>query len=251
MQNSLDSDDLTPPEWVRLREWVDRFEEVCKQQNDVDLADFLPPLDDPLRPDVLLELICTDLELRYRRGSPILLEEYLRRFPELGGASTFPVSLLLEEYRHRRGFGQPVSLDDYRARFPQRFGELERLMHQASFVADERATCSFPRDSRGAAETARTGQLLPMDQGYRLVEIIGKGASAVVWKALAPGDFPAAIKVIERSADSDEINREYQSLELLKHLRHRALLRITAAWPLPDQLIIAHGSGVRHSVAIV
>ena len=87
---------LPAPEWNRLQELAERFEEACREHGTADLAAFLPPLDDPLRLVALHELIKTDLEMRWRRGRGQELEAYLAQFPELGTPETLPATLLHE-----------------------------------------------------------------------------------------------------------------------------------------------------------
>ena len=54
---------------------------------------------------MLHELIKTEMEVRYRRRQNYPLEEFLRRYPELGGPEKLPAGLLYEEYRVRQRHG--------------------------------------------------------------------------------------------------------------------------------------------------
>jgi serine/threonine protein kinase/lipoprotein NlpI len=74
--------------------------------------------------------------------------------------------------------------------------------------------------------------------GYRLVSRIGSGGFGEVWRAEAPGGVEVAIKVIFRPSDHDEIQRELESLAVIKRLRHQFLLQTQAFWSLPDRLLI-------------
>jgi serine/threonine protein kinase len=74
---------------------------------------------------------------------------------------------------------------------------------------------------------------------YQLLGRIGSGGFAEVWKALAPGGMPAAVKVVYRSLDHEEAKRELQSLETMKHLNHHHLLRTQAWWVDDGRLHIA------------
>ena len=70
-------------EWNRLQDLLDQFEQQAREVFPVDFAAFLPAPGDRLRPVVLEELVRTDLELHWRNRRPILVEEYLVRYPEL------------------------------------------------------------------------------------------------------------------------------------------------------------------------
>jgi predicted Ser/Thr protein kinase len=48
----------------------------------------------------------------------VLVEEYLKTYPELGGRDGVPADLVGTEYEVRRARGDAVGLDDYRRRFP-------------------------------------------------------------------------------------------------------------------------------------
>jgi hypothetical protein len=80
--------------------------------------------------------------------------------------------------------------------------------------------------------------LLSMGGGYNLIKRIGSGGFGEVWRADAPGGVPCAVKIIFRPLDHDEAQRERQSLELIKGLRHPYLLATTNFQPLDDRLVV-------------
>src|SRR5262249_44669387 len=82
----------------RLRDVESRFEEAWSNAASVDLVRFLPAPGDPERWLVLVELIKSDLRCRWKRGKPVVLEYYLEKHPELGGAAALPPALVVEEY---------------------------------------------------------------------------------------------------------------------------------------------------------
>jgi eukaryotic-like serine/threonine-protein kinase len=82
------------------------------------------------RRQLLQELVKIDLEYRWRHAAarpsvgagldkPPLLEEYLRRYPELGSPERLALDLIGEEYRVRRYWGSRPSHAEYLARFGQ------------------------------------------------------------------------------------------------------------------------------------
>src|SRR5262249_14805023 len=98
MEQTLDPGRLPSDGWRHTNKLAALLEAAWRQAETVDLAGFLPPPGDALRPAALHELIKTDLEIRWRRGKPADLEHYLRAFPELGPADALPAPLLYEEY---------------------------------------------------------------------------------------------------------------------------------------------------------
>src|SRR5260370_39499308 len=83
MNPSVSLGHLDSDSWQHLQDIADRFDKACQaassQADTVDLRQYLPPQDDPLRPVVLQELIKTHLEFRWKHRQGITLEEYLEK----------------------------------------------------------------------------------------------------------------------------------------------------------------------------
>ena len=109
------------------------------------LADFLPPAGDLLRSAALKELVRLDLEIRWQRGLPILLESYSQQFPELGEASSLPTELIYHEFCVRRLHGDRPSLAQYQSRFP---GQYRRLLLVAKAEVSRVAASALRRRRR-------------------------------------------------------------------------------------------------------
>jgi serine/threonine protein kinase len=303
MASSPQLDNLKTSDWSQLQDAAERLEDAWKKGAAVDLEQFLPPPDNPIRLVVLHELIKTDLEMHWKRGQAMLLEQYLTRFPELGTARTLPVALIHEEYHVRRTHDQDLRPGTYQERFPRQFGELQRLIRREVAKADDKTPLSAtpppapapavtpggltpgedktalnqsaplsappraatprptpaqptpaadpsaakPAQPTPAADSAApksasgtTGQaVLPLgSSGYKMLTCIGSGGFGEVWRAEAPGGIEVAIKMLFRSVDHEEGQRELHSLELIKRLRHPYLLQTQAYWSMQDRLYI-------------
>jgi serine/threonine protein kinase len=81
-------------------------------------------------------------------------------------------------------------------------------------------------------------QILPVGGGYKLLKHIGGGSFADVYEAEAPGGIRVAVKIIRRSLDHKESQRELAALELSKQLNHPFLIKTQAYYALKDQLYI-------------
>jgi hypothetical protein len=81
-------------------------------------------------------------------------------------------------------------------------------------------------------------QVLPVSEGFKLFKRIGRGQYGEVFLAEAPGGVNVAVKRVFRSLDDESSQRELQSLELIRELRHPFLLQTQAFWSLEDRLVI-------------
>ena len=231
---------LSADDWRRLGDLADHLEQAWKEKGDADLGSLLPPAGDPLRQSALVELIKTELEIRWRQRCGVTLDHYLQRFPELGPTEQLPLSLIYEEYRARHRYGDHADLATYRDRFPTRFDELQRLVQDQPVV-----TISTPGNTPSAAlrlpaTSPVFAQTEPIHHvgGYQREKLIGRGGFGEVWKATAPGGFPVAMKVISRPGDHEERQREERALEVIKSLTHHFLIRTHAYFAEQDQLFI-------------
>jgi serine/threonine protein kinase len=73
-------------------------------------------------------------------------------------------------------------------------------------------------------------------RGYRLVQRLGKGGFAEVWKAEGP-QGPVALKFIAQTDDAARVER--RSLAVIKHLEHPNLLRTYETWQVNGFFVVA------------
>jgi serine/threonine protein kinase len=75
--------------------------------------------------------------------------------------------------------------------------------------------------------------------GYKPIEMLGRGNFAEVWRAEAPGGIAVAVKIVSQALDNEAAQREMKSLELVKKLQHPKLLSTLAYWVIQNRLVIA------------
>lgn len=215
VETVVDLHALNRQQWRDLEQCASRLEAALQGGAEtLDLRKFLPPFGAPHRLAVLYELIKTEFEARYLRGDRCLLEEYLRRYPELGHRDLLPASMIHEEFYVRQRFGVRPLVKEYRKRFPVQFETFCRLAHV---------------DADDDSEPIELQELV----GYTKLEILGRGKFGEVWKALAPGGVEVALKFVECTID-----RELQALERIKQLRHSHLLQTHSFGMMEGKLTI-------------
>jgi serine/threonine protein kinase len=222
--------------WRQLQDAADQYHAARKQGVAADLEPFLPAPGDPQRRVVLHELIGTDMELRWEQHQGVGLEYYLEKYPELGSAPELPAKLIHEEYRVRQRCGDRPTLASYQKRFPDQYEELRRLEETTTGVVPTPSPSGSGRPTILIPENKAGEGILP--GGYKALDRIGSGAFGEVYRAEAPGGFPAAVKVVFGTLDQEEGQRELDSLEVIRKLRHRCLVATTAFFAEQDRLYI-------------
>ncbi|MDB5337402.1 MAG: tetratricopeptide repeat protein [Planctomycetaceae bacterium] len=99
--------------WVEIDEFVEVYDRAWRTGTVPVLGEFLPERDHPMYSEVLCELVRVDLELRWRQGCPLSLDDYCRAYPELGDDPQALAEVAFEEYRVRRHAGAEVTPGDY------------------------------------------------------------------------------------------------------------------------------------------
>jgi serine/threonine protein kinase len=95
-----------------------------------------------------------------------------------------------------------------------------------------------PPPGGGVAQSPSSGEMLAVGGGYRLIRRLGSGGFGEVYEAVNAKGFRTAIKIIFRPFEHEESQRELESLELLKNLRHPCLLQTHDYAALQDRLHI-------------
>lgn len=170
------------------------------------LNDFLPP-EPAAETAALLALLRADLSLRREEGERVRIEEYLEQFP--GMAQDVLVALVYEEYCLREEAGEAPDLAEYEERFPDVAGDLRQVLEIHSLVRSGKSAMPVPEFPE-SPPFPQSGQTIA---GFRLVEELGRGAFARVFRAEERplADRSVALKVTRTAS------REPQALARLQH----------------------------------
>jgi len=252
---------------------LDRFEAVWQGGSPPEIAEFLPaetgqPAGDAGRRYLLGELVMIDLWYRWRQpvgsgpcrpgqaGADVppsgassesdatstflperpCLEDYLRRYPELGPPDRLPVEMIGEEYRVRRCCGDRPGYEAYLARFPEQAGRLKQALSlidrelPSDTVINGPATASRPAVATVPAVLQGERSPLPERIGkYPIVSSLGTGGQAEVYRAVHPTLAKEVVIKIGRRAvagDPDAIERLMAEGRVLAELEHPNLARV-------------------------
>src|SRR5262249_54572710 len=93
-------DQLATADYVRLKQFAERFEDAWQNGQRPVLEEFLPT-GEPERRAVLAELVYIDLERRLKAGETARAEDYLQRFPELAAHPELAQGLRAVESKFR------------------------------------------------------------------------------------------------------------------------------------------------------
>ncbi len=168
--------------WHSIADCVDAYEAACGSTFP-DPTDYVARLDPSLRDRALLDLLKVQIELRWKAGRGMLVEEYQQRYAALLKEADALTELVLWEYRIRRRTGEPISTDDLRRRFP----DLKELAHLTDDMMDDVTTiyndASSERAGNVRAPEAARARLAPSTRigKYEVVRFLGEGSFGAVY----------------------------------------------------------------------
>jgi serine/threonine-protein kinase len=195
---------------------LEHFELAWQSDPPARLEEHVPPPGDPLRRGALIDLVHIDLEYRWKAGSGLPVEDYLRRFPELSDDPALVVELAAWEHELRCRTEPDLAPGELVRRFPQLGRELEERLGGSPMVRTSRPAGSKPPP-------------LPQVPGYEVLEVLGQGGMGVVYRARHRGlDRLVAIKLIraDLSLLPLALARFEAEARAIARLDHPAIVRV-------------------------
>src|SRR4051812_34862272 len=177
------------------------------------LADFVPPKLMPNRLPTLVELVRSDLEWRWDRGTPKPADASLAEYPELANADGAVAALAFEEYRARLRRGEPARPEEDRARY--------HVPTDSWPAADPPA--AVRRSTRvviGTADGTVRQPIEPVEGADQLDEWVKTLPGAIAWPL---GELkqsqPAAVAAWRSGvAELPDVGAEFQGFRLVEEL---------------------------------
>ena len=172
---------------------VSEYEQLRSKEPQPSLAEFLGTIRDAsLRPRLLLELICVDLEFQWKavargeQSKAMMLEEYVEAFTELGSLADLPLQLIEEEYRARTCWGDEPRRESFAGRFVTRKAEVVQALRRVDVeLGRETSTSQTAVKSGAKRHEATTRDRAPLEYAdYLLQEMLGAGRMGRVYRAV-------------------------------------------------------------------
>lgn len=222
---------------TQFEKCVSQFEAAWRTGQKPAIREFLPvagTVSDVCRQVILHELICIDLEYRWRKegrvrnAQPWSLEDYLHELPELGPDSPVPVSLIAEEFRVRHRFGDRPPAEDFRRRFADRWPELEPLLMQSLTELKQEFQTTGSTSRPSLINDIALDAPIPY-QDFILRQMVGEGRMGKVYRAWQRSlQREVALKFLRKSFlnDADATRRFVREARIVAQLRHPNILAV-------------------------
>jgi serine/threonine-protein kinase len=194
----------------------------------------MTPVDSLNDPVQQLRAAAEELVQRLRAGEACRAEELLARFPVLSASDDLAIQLICTEFATRQQLGEVVEVASWCDRFPAwRERLLHKLLVEAPTLAQasENATGTAPLTHLHIAPVEADQKQEPRSFGrHQLLQIIGRGAMGVVYKArqLPPLERVVALKTLPPGSwlEPTALERFAQEVQAAGKLRHPNIITV-------------------------
>ncbi|HET6325105.1 MAG TPA: serine/threonine-protein kinase [Planctomycetaceae bacterium] len=227
------------------------FERAWQRGDEPDIGNVLRRYQDTEdRQRLLAELICVDLEFRWRAADstparlPWTLADYLAKFAELPMPLQLQRDLIAEEYRVRRRWGDKPSLNQfaraYEEQHPNIRAQLERVDRELRNELDDlpKTTSRIAREKvPDTRPPVIPDSLAPLSYGdYLLQEMLGAGRFGRVYRSWQRSlGRPVALKYLRKSfqQDPEAVERFIGEARTVSQLQHPGIVPIHGVGKTP------------------
>jgi len=141
--------------------WLARFEEGWGDQSFAECLRALPPNSSVRRP-LVWAMIERDLERQWANGRELLLDDYLRDYPEVSQLGDPPIELVAAEFEIRHRYGK-ADLEEYAVRYPKLIDDLRvrlapLLEGSSAAINEEPAAATFVSEQPPLVGLASTNE---------------------------------------------------------------------------------------------
>lgn len=217
------------PELTRVHEFLEAFEKARARTPEVPLERFVPEPGNPLRAEVLHELIRIDLEHGWARGQPRTLSQYQDWYPEAFEDPDCAAELAFEEYRQRLQAGEQPDPADYAQRFGVNTGDWPSTAGErtpAHQMQTERvAAVPLPIESAALVYRSQFGSALQLEQD----SASGLADGEDVFRELHEADPAEAERVAKAVTTLPEVGSRLGTFDLVGELGRGAFGRVFLA----------------------
>ena len=157
---------------AQLEDCIEAFEQAWKKGEKPPIRDHLPS-DAEIRPAALVELVCIDLEFRYKAGESPSYEDYRREYPELALDSGEAARLIHSEIAGKKASGRVIESLAAAVDSTNPTSDSTRSQKRHTLAPD-------PARSRSPE---RAPELSGVFGRYRVIKALGRGAMGTVYLA--------------------------------------------------------------------
>jgi predicted Ser/Thr protein kinase len=230
---------------------VNEFDQEWSAKRTPSISDYLAKFENDSQRqihDLLVELICVDLECRWKlsrlqESATKTIEDYVAEFSWLGPLGYVPLVLIQEEYRVRRQWGDAPDHESYARRFSNQNADVLRALA----LVDEELRREYPTSRPSAKNTATledmfestrpsSGQTWLKYRDYMLHKMIGSGQMGKVYRATnTTTNDKVAVKFLRKSFCRDQaaVSRFLQEARTVSRLQHDGIVRVDGVGQTP------------------